>query len=128
MPGKWGGAHLVRPPRSANELGCQANWGGAHRAHPPLDPPMDTNGSTRQWIELRYHFKTFYKHKDYFQSLCVIWCFQCANPLFSVQKNNSDSCGGLSLSKQNKNRTEKGASSNQGSTRRLTPIHLNHML
>ena len=39
MPGKWGGTHRVRPPRSANELGCQAN-GGAHAGRAPLDPPM----------------------------------------------------------------------------------------
>ena len=39
MPGKWGGTHRARPPRSANELGCQAN-GGAHAGHAPLDPPM----------------------------------------------------------------------------------------
>ena len=39
MPGKWGGAHRACPPRSANELGCQANGGGAPGAS-PLDPPM----------------------------------------------------------------------------------------
>ena len=35
MPGKWGGAHQVHPPRSANELGCQANGGRAPGAPPP---------------------------------------------------------------------------------------------
>ena len=39
MPGKWGGACWACPPRSANELGCQANGGRAPGA-PPLDPPM----------------------------------------------------------------------------------------
>ena len=34
-----GGAHRARPPRSANELGCQAN-GGARAGRAPLDPPM----------------------------------------------------------------------------------------
>ena len=34
MPGKWGGACRVRPPRSANELGCQAN-GGARAGRAP---------------------------------------------------------------------------------------------
>ena len=34
MPGKWGGTHRVRPPRSPNELGCQAN-GGARAGHAP---------------------------------------------------------------------------------------------
>ena len=35
MPGKWGGACQARPPRSANELGCQANGGRAPGAPPP---------------------------------------------------------------------------------------------
>ena len=36
-----GRAPGVPPPRSANELGCQANGGArAGRAPPPLDPPM----------------------------------------------------------------------------------------
>ena len=39
MPGKWGGACRACPPRSANELGCQAN-GGARAGRAPLDPPM----------------------------------------------------------------------------------------
>ena len=43
MPGKWGGAHRARPPRSANELGCQAN-GGVHAGRAPLDPPMVSMG------------------------------------------------------------------------------------
>ena len=43
MPGKWGGVRRVRPPRSANELGCQAN-GGAHAGRAPLDPPMGREG------------------------------------------------------------------------------------
>ena len=43
MPGKWGGAHLAHPPRSANELGCQAN-GGAHAGHAPPRSAND-NGS-----------------------------------------------------------------------------------
>ena len=49
MPGKWGGVHRVRPPRSANELGCQAN-GGAHAGRTPLDPPMQKENSS----ELKY--------------------------------------------------------------------------
>ena len=40
MPGKWGGAHRACPPRSANELGCQANGGARAAARAPLDPPM----------------------------------------------------------------------------------------
>ena len=35
MPGKWGGARRVRPPRSANELGCQANGGARAGRAPP---------------------------------------------------------------------------------------------
>ena len=34
-----GGRAPGAPPRSANELGCQAN-GGARAGHAPLDPPM----------------------------------------------------------------------------------------
>ena len=35
MPGKWGGAHRACPPRSANELGCQANGGARTGRAPP---------------------------------------------------------------------------------------------
>ena len=44
MPGKWGGAHRARPPRSANELGCQAN-GGARAGAPPPRSANDIDGS-----------------------------------------------------------------------------------
>ena len=40
MPGKWGGTCRAQPPRSANELGCQAN-GGAHAGRAP---PRSANG------------------------------------------------------------------------------------
>ena len=35
-----GGTHRAHPPRSANELGCQANGGARAGRAPPLDPPM----------------------------------------------------------------------------------------
>ena len=52
MPGKWGGAHWERPPRSPNELGCQAN-GGARAGRAPPDPPMDKSEFAVQ--ELKQH-------------------------------------------------------------------------
>ena len=62
MPGKWGARARHAPPRSANELGCQAN-GGARAGHaPPLDPPMVLHLLTGLVLDL--FLKTFHVSLD----------------------------------------------------------------
>ena len=79
MPGKWGARTGRAPPRSANELGCQANGGGARRARPPLDPPMYM--VSVDWpkvcLPLEFYLKENVFTTDYVSAIrfLLIYCF-----------------------------------------------------